>query len=203
MWFTPLFLLAQDANTARIVFIADASNTMEKVIQREAKMDIVQDVLHEWRQYVPAEQPVGLVAYGHRSQFDCDDIELLVPIHSIDVKTFCEEIEGLTPYGRTPLANSVAFVLDEIRYTEGHTTIILLTDGIETCGGNLCEVVETGLDDGLDFSLHIVGFDLKKKDRSNLECAAQASNGLYVDAENRNELTAALSLTRSLATSGN
>lgn len=182
-----------------IIFIADASNTMEKVMARESKMSIVQNVITEWRDYVDPNKPVGLVAYGHRSRYDCEDIEMLVDLDSKDSEEFQKEIDKLKPYGRTPLASSVSFVFEKLDGQERPVTIILLTDGIETCGGNLCEVVREALDDGIDFNLHIVGFDLKNKDRSVLECAAQTAGGLYVDARNRKELTAALTMTRSLS----
>ena len=168
---------------------------------RETKMTIVQEVTTEWRDYVDPLKPVGLVAYGHRSRYDCEDIELLLDFDELDPVKFKKAIGKLEPYGRTPLASSVSFVLDKLKETNQAATLILLTDGIETCGGSLCDVVQNAQEEGIDFKLHIVGFDLKNKDKTALECAAQATGGLYVDARNRDELTAALSLTRSLTMS--
>jgi hypothetical protein len=39
--------------------------------------------------------------------------------------------------------------------------------------------------------MHVIGFDVSKEDVSQLECAAQAGGGLYLSAENADELTAA------------
>ncbi|NNE75902.1 MAG: hypothetical protein HKN31_02395, partial [Pricia sp.] len=63
-------------------------------------------------------------------------------------------------------------------------TIILITDGIESCDGDICKVVADAKADGINFKLHIVGFGLKEGEKDELICAAQAGNGTYYDADN-------------------
>ncbi|MEZ5392329.1 MAG: hypothetical protein R2724_05500 [Bryobacterales bacterium] len=74
-------------------------------------------------------------------------------------------------------------------------TIVLVTDGLETCGGDPCAAVRDARAAGMDFVLHVVGFDVAKENVSSLECSAQAGGGLYIPAENADELSAALDQT--------
>ena len=80
--------------------------------------------------------------------------------------------------GRTPLANTALKVIEDLKRKKGSATIILISDGVESCGGDLCEVVKEAKQAGVDFILHIVGFDLAESDRLALECAAKAGDGM-------------------------
>ena len=70
--------------------------------------------------------------------------------------------------------------------------MILVSDGLETCGGDPCAAVRAAKERGIDFRLHVVGFDVAGEDVSQLECAAQAGDGLFLSAENAAELAVAL-----------
>src|SRR5690606_17810071 len=65
---------------------------------------------------------------------------------------------------------------------------ILITDGIESCDGDICQIVTSAKKSGIDFKFHIVGFGLKDDDKKQLKCAAQAGNGKYYDAEDADGL---------------
>ncbi|NNK61925.1 MAG: hypothetical protein HKO98_01855, partial [Gemmatimonadetes bacterium] len=54
----------------------------------------------------------------------------------------------------------------------GGASIILVSDGLDTCGGDPCGAVREAKQMGLDFRLHVVGFDVAGEDVSQLECAA-------------------------------
>ncbi len=70
--------------------------------------------------------------------------------------------------------------------------MVLVSDGIETCGGDPCKAVEDAKDAGINFIMHVVGFDVGDVDVSELECAAQAGGRLYLSAQNAGELSEAL-----------
>ena len=55
-------------------------------------------------------------------------------------------------------------------------TIILISDGIESCGGDIDSVAPTLEELGLDLKLHIVGFGIKEVDaRKELEAIASST----------------------------
>ena len=180
---------------APIIFIVDASGSMWGQIEGETKMQIAKNVLQELVGNMPAEQSIGLVAYGHRQKGDCRDVEYLVAADSEDKTVFKNKMAALKPLGKTPLAYSAKLVIDDLRKSGAKATIILVTDGVETCDGDLCQLVKEAKAEGIEFKMHIVGFDLKPEEKAALQCAAEAGDGNYLDASNAEELTEVLNNT--------
>lgn len=181
---------AQETNKhSPIIFIYDASGSMWGQIDGISKMEIATDVLSSTVQNLPDNQNVGLVAYGHRREGDCRDIEFLIGMDNSDKTLVKQTLTGIRPLGRTPLAYSASEVINRLRESDESATIILVTDGIESCNGNICDVVQAAKDEGIDFKLHIIGFGLKGEETSQLKCAAKAGEGEYYAAENAESLS--------------
>jgi len=102
-------------------------------------------------------------AYGHRRKGDCNDIEAVVPPAVVNKKMLVQNIDALNPKGKTPITRSVkeAFRLVKSRARPG--TIILVSDGIESCGGDPCQTVRDAKAAGLDFVKPRVISSRKKK----------------------------------------
>lgn len=185
------------AQESPLIFIVDGSGSMWQKIGDQTKMDIAREVLGARLSGFSADRPVGLVAYGHRRTDDCSDIERLVRAEAGSLPQVKEELQRLQPIGKTPLAATARMVIDELRDEGRQATVILLTDGIESCDGDLCQVVMEAREAGIEFRLHIIGFGLKKGEIDNLQCAAEAGSGRYFDAANAGELTDVLTTTTS------
>ena len=173
-----------------IVFIYDSSNSMWGQIDGTAKVEIAREVMATTVGNLPEAQKVGLVAYGHRTEGDCEDVETLLV--NADKSEITPALEAIRPLGKTPLAWSATQVIQQLERDEQRATVILLTDGVESCGGNLCEVVQKARGSGVDFVMHIVGFGLQPGETAPLVCAAEAGGGKYFDAANADELAAGL-----------
>ncbi|MFZ1321743.1 MAG: VWA domain-containing protein [Ignavibacteria bacterium] len=167
-----------------IIFIYDASGSMWDQIDGKTKMDIASEVLTGSVNKLSDDQKIGFVAYGHRTKGDCEDVEFLVDIENGSKDLVTQSITKIKPLGSTPLAFSVLQVIEKLRSTNTKATIILLTDGNESCNGNLCDVVKAAKKDGIDFKLHIIGFGLKEGDTEQLQCSATSGDGQYFDAAN-------------------
>ncbi|MCH2490814.1 MAG: VWA domain-containing protein [Flavobacteriales bacterium] len=165
-----------------IIFIYDASGSMWGQLQGKSKMEIASEVLATSINELPENQQLGLVAYGHREKGDCRDVETLVSMDNRSKEKIASEVKAIKPLGKTPLAYSAATVIDMLRKNGEQATIILITDGIESCDGNICDVVSEAKKEGIDFKLHIVGFGLKSNETEQLKCAAKAGDGNYYDA---------------------
>ncbi|WP_162416827.1 vWA domain-containing protein [Cyclobacterium roseum] len=175
-----------------IVFIYDASGSMWGQIDGRTKMEIAAEVLTNSINGLPDNQQIGLVAYGHRNKGDCRDVEFLVDVSEGTKPEFISELHAIKPLGMTPLAYAAALVIDRLSKSEAKATIILVTDGIESCDGNICEVVRKAKKEGIDFRLHIIGFGLVDEDTEPLKCAAMAGEGRYFPAKDALDLGAVL-----------
>ncbi|MCH9650004.1 MAG: VWA domain-containing protein [Deltaproteobacteria bacterium] len=189
---SPVALSADQGEAAPLVLILDASGSMWGQIQGENKIVIARQVLDQVVDGLPEGAPVGVVAYGHRREGDCDDIETVLPVTPLDRASLKAKIQALNPKGKTPITAAVQQAFSALEGQSGGATVILLSDGLETCGGDPCAAVRSAKEDGIDFVLHVVGFDVAKEDVSSLECAAQAGGGLFLTAENAAQLSEAL-----------
>lgn len=176
-----------------IIFIYDASGSMWGKIKGKAKKDIAAEVLTKAVNKLPQNQKLGLVAYGHRQKDDCQDVEFLVPVEKGTKAAVNASLKTIKSLGRTPLAYSALQVINKLRSSKMKATIILVTDGIESCGGNICDVITAAKKEGIDFKLHIVGFGLKANETDQLRCAAKAGDGRYYDAADADGLGDVLS----------
>ena len=167
-----------------ILFIYDASGSMWGEMENKTKQEIAAEVLTETVGTLPDNQNIGLIAYGHREKGNCDDIETLADLSNASKSVVTNAVKGLNPTGKTPLARSATRAINSLKESNTKATIILITDGIESCDGDLCKVVADAKANGIDFKLHIVGFGLKEGEKEQLKCAAQAGSGMYYDANN-------------------
>jgi Ca-activated chloride channel family protein len=175
-----------------IIFIYDASGSMWGQIEGKTKMEIASSVLSTTINNFAENQKIGLVAYGHRKKGDCRDVEILLPMDNTSKSSVASEVKAIKPLGMTPLAYTAATVIDQLRKSKEKATIVLITDGIESCDGNICDVVKNAKAEGIDFKLHIVGFGLKEGETAQLKCAAKAGDGNYYDAADAGSLGEAM-----------
>ncbi len=183
---------AEDASSAPLLLILDASGSMWGQIEGENKIVIARRVLNGLVDELPETSELGLVVYGHRREGDCEDIETVVPMGSLDKAGLKKIVGELNPRGKTPITDSVKQAFEVVRAGGEAATVILVSDGLETCGGDPCAAVRAAKDQGIEFIMHVVGFDVAGEDVSQLECAAQAGGGLFMSAENADGLSAAL-----------
>jgi Ca-activated chloride channel family protein len=175
-----------------ILFIYDASGSMWGKLDTQTKKEIAANVLTKTVEDLPKNQQIGFMAYGHRTKGDCDDIEYLIDISNISKTKIIDAVNGINSLGKTPLARSATLAINSLRNNKTKATIILITDGIESCDGNICDVVTKAKAEGINFKLHIVGFGLKEDETEQLKCAAEAGNGHYYDAADASSLSEGL-----------
>ena len=180
--------LTQAQATSPIIFIYDASGSMWGKLEGKTKMEIAANVLSASIEALPDEQQIGLVAYGHRSKGDCRDVETLIPMENQSKGEVISAIKAIKPLGKTPLAYTVTTIVEQLRQSQTSATVILVTDGIESCDGDICAVVNAARNEGIELRLHIVGFGLKAEKTQQLRCAAKAGDGQYYDAANADGL---------------
>ena len=176
----------------RAVIIFDASGSMWGQINGVTKLEIARDALKnvvtEWNPSVE----LGLTVYGHRKKGDCNDIETVIPAGKVDKNKVIRTVMDIQPKGKTPISRSLRKVADELKYTEEKATIILISDGKETCDPDPCAAAKALEQEGIDFITHVIGFNVDKKTSQQLECIAHATGGEYFSAKNAAGLNKAM-----------
>lgn len=189
----PLSVMAQDM--PNIAIVLDGSGSMWGQIDGRPKLEIARDVLAEVLADTPADTSLGLIAYGHNRKGDCKDIEVLVPAAPGTANAIRDAAAGMRFLGKTPLVQATRQAAENLRYTEEKATVIVITDGLETCGGDVCALAQELEQQGLDMTAHVVGFGLSREEGDEIACLARDTGGSYFDATDASSLTQALTET--------
>jgi hypothetical protein len=176
------------------MLVLDASGSMWGQIGGRAKIEIAREAVANMLASWPAGQQLGLMAYGHRSKGNCADIEMLKAPAKLDKSGFQQSVNALQPKGMTPISGSVRMAAEQLKFSERKATVILVSDGEETCHADPCALGKELERLGVDFTAHVVGFDIDKnpKAKAQLQCLASSTGGRYLDAKDAGELNKAL-----------
>jgi hypothetical protein len=175
-----------------VMLVLDASGSMWGRVNNTPKIQVARKVMREIIPSLPKEVKVGLTVYGHRKKGDCSDIEIIIEPGSNDRQQLIDKVTSISPKGMTPIADSITMVVDKLKGRESETTIILISDGEETCQDDPCGVVKALKASGIKFILHVVGFDVTNDQRKQLQCLADVAEGNYCGAADADSLLAAL-----------
>jgi Ca-activated chloride channel family protein len=175
------------------ILILDASGSMWGQVEGQTKIAAarraVDSILSKWK---PSDR-LGLIAYGHRAKSDCRDIEMVVPVSRFDPSRITSAVNALVPKGKTPIADSLRAAAASLRTTDGKGTIVLVSDGIETCVADPCAVAAELKKAGVGLVAHVIGFDVADPAaKAQLQCIARATGGVYLDARDASGLEKAL-----------
>ncbi len=186
--------LAQQPAAAgsRAIIVFDASGSMYGEVAGGVKIDIAKKVVSDIVGSIDPAMELGLMAYGHRKKGDCEDIELLVPPQANSAAAILKAVAGLEPKGKTPLTAAVIQAAKYLKFEESRASVILVSDGVETCAKDPCMAAEELERLGIDFTCHVIGFDLKPGESSGLECLAKKTGGMYLAAKDAASLKSSL-----------
>lgn len=189
-------LLAASASTTfaaeQTMIVLDASGSMWGQIDGKPKLQIAREALATVLENAPAGMELGLIAYGHRERGNCNDIEVVVKPAAGTGPAIIKAAANMKFLGKTPLSAAVRKAAEELRYTEDKATVILITDGLENCAADPCAVGAELAEQGIDFTAHVVGFDLTDDEGKQVACLAENTGGRYIAATNADELREAL-----------
>ncbi|HZK52375.1 MAG TPA: VWA domain-containing protein [Actinomycetota bacterium] len=143
---------------------------------------------------LPADSLVGLRVYGHRipntdQRRGCKDTELISPVGPLDRSGMRQQIRSFDAKGFTPIGLSLQKGARDLP-SEGERTIVLVSDGIDTCAPPPpCEVAKRLSQQGVELRIDTVGFQVDPRARRELQCIARVAKGSYVDAGSSAELS--------------
>lgn len=172
------------------LLILDASRSMGDAIEGVPKLAMAKVVLLDLLER-RASAPVGLVAFGHRDADNCEDVQPLVRVAPGASGRVRDALNGLYARGRSPLAHALAqarILLPE----DGSGRVLVITDGVEGCGGDPCAVAGRLRRSGRVAAVDVVGLDPGLLARQGGACIAREGGGTFTLARNLDELAASV-----------
>lgn len=188
-----VFSEEEPAAVSNLIIILDCSKSMcERTKDGEEKLASAKDTLSGLLDELPEGLNTGMVVYGHRRGGDCRDIELVFPCEALNkeaIQQMKDVIQNFKPLGLTPIAASLEKAGETLRGIKGESSIILISDGEETCGGDPVTVAgEIARRYAIKVYIDVIGFDVSNVEQRHLEGIARAGGGRYYNAATASEL---------------
>lgn len=175
--------------TTRVLFVFDASNSMKSQYDGKPRIDHAKvlfnrliDSLAKLKNY-----EFALRMYGSTVKYppgDCNDSKLIIPFSKNNVAAIKAKVAAAKPTGITPIEHSLTQSANDFPDVKAVNTIILITDGIEECGGDPCAAKQKLYEKGIIFKPCIIGIGLTKEQAKSFDCV-----GNYFSYEDKNAFT--------------
>ena len=183
-----------------VEYILDASYSMnDPLSDGKKKVDAARERLSHSLKAYPPEVNLGLRVYGHRipylgrEQESCTDIEQVAPAapgYQGEIVTWLRDFEA---QGMTPIGIALYQASKDLSQEPGKVnSIVLISDGQETCGVDPCLMVEKLRASGFRITVYVIGLKVDDPTRQQLTCIARAGGGVYQDVQSDVELQQAL-----------
>jgi Ca-activated chloride channel family protein len=187
-----LFFSFSQAQTY-VQLVLDASGSMwNKLDDGTYRITAAKDVLGNFIKGLPTgDLNVGLRVYGANiAAMDagaCDDIVLVVPMDGVDKPGLQTAVDNTKAKGATPIVKALEQAAADFPADAAKKLIVLVTDGEESCGGDLSAVAEKLKAQGIEIDLKIIGFALSDRAQQSF-----AGIGEFVNAADAASLASAL-----------
>ena len=185
-----------------VEIVLDASGSMAKQINGQTMMNIAKNSITEVLKHLPKNAKVGLRVFGHKGNNtdsgkteSCSANELIHPIEALNTSAISKALSSVEATGWTSIADSIKNGGEDLSKfkEEGAVNILyIVTDGIETCGGDPIEAAQTLKNSGTNVVLGIIGFNVNATQDAVLKKIAEAGGGQYAIANDAGTLTSEL-----------
>lgn len=188
--------LAGELMQSRILILLDGSSSMtQKWASGRVKYSAAQEVILRIIDSVYAvnnQVQFGLRMFGHQHtvpEHNCYDTRMEVYFSPDNRSQMSLRLQDIQPVGITPIAFALTEaankdITDEVHYAY---SIILITDGGESCGGDICDVMKKLLSSKVYFKPYIVSLENDPGLRSTYSCM-----GDYLQVTSDGEIPAAV-----------
>jgi Ca-activated chloride channel homolog len=169
----------------RILFILDASNSMNAKWGQQTRIDAAKDLLVQTvdsLKDVPNLE-LALRVYGHQSPItatyqDCNDTKLEVPFSAGNNDKIKSRIRSIEAKGTTPIARSLEAAAGDFPSSKSRNIIILITDGLEACDNDPCVIAKKLKEKEVKVTPFVIGLGMDLSYLDKFNCI-----GTYADAE--------------------
>ena len=170
------------AEKTRVLIILDCSHSMWDRWQSDAKIKVTQQVLLKFMDSVANQQgiEVALRVFGHLNK-NSYGTRLEVPFEKGNNYKIQSKIKTLVPNGACTAATALSSSLNDFPPLSGDSKedvqprniILIITDGMDDCDGNICDVARQVQMSGVIVQTFILGIGNKQDFQHSLDCAGK------------------------------
>ncbi|MEO6014571.1 MAG: VWA domain-containing protein [Devosia sp.] len=186
---------ALPSGPANVEIVLDASGSMLARIDGKRKIEIAREALNRLvTEELKPGAPVALRVFGNDKPGSCET-SLAQPLGPLDPAATSQLVNSIMPQNlaRTPIAASLAEVGNDLASATGQKTVVLITDGEETCGGDPRAAIAALAASNINLRVNIVGFDVGDTAvKAEFAEWARIGGGRYFDAETPGDLDKAV-----------
>jgi Ca-activated chloride channel family protein len=172
----------------RILFLIDASGSMNQKMGTDTRWKLASSLLYQIADSLEkqkADIQIAVRVFGHQSPNsakNCEDSKLEIPFSNSSASLIQQKLNKIKPKGYTPIAYSIEqaaindFPADKRNVLNA---IVLITDGIETCGGDPCAATQALEAKHISLKPFIIGLGIEDSLIKKFNCV-----GTYYDVRN-------------------
>ena len=186
------------AETLNVEVILDASGSMAQSVPGGVKMDLAKSSIRDFLKSLPPSANVGLRVLGHKGsgadkdkQLSCSQTELVYGLEPFNESRFNGVLNSFAPKGWTGIAKALEEAQKDLASKQGpgvKNMIYLVSDGIETCGGDPVATAKALHQSNVAAVVNIIGFDVDNQAQQQLKSVANAGGGSYVTVKDATSL---------------
>ncbi len=170
----------------RVLFVFDASRSMVNTHGPLTRMEGAKKLFYKFVDSLSKHKNMqfALRMYGHTVKYppgNCNDTKLIVPFAKNNLAQIKQKVAEAKPTGITPIEHSLIQAANDFPDNKAVNMIIIITDGIEECGGDPCKARQKLMEKGIVFKPFIIGIGLTPEQIKTFECV-----GNYYDYDNVN-----------------
>ncbi|MGV3589029.1 MAG: vWA domain-containing protein [Adhaeribacter sp.] len=174
----------------RILFMLDMWGSMlakwENSTRTEVAKNLLSKLVDSLQQYQNLE--LALRVYGHlygRESNNCQDSKLEVPFAENNEKQIINRLKTITPKGNTPITYSITQSANDFPVDKtARNIIILITDGLESCGGDPCAASLALQKKNIFLRPFVIGIGADTQFEQQFSCVGQYFNAADINAFN-------------------
>ena len=181
-----------------VAILLDASGSMRAEIAGRSRMEHAKDAIQTFVSELPPDVNVSLHVYGHKGAgnendkaLSCASTEVVYDLSPYNPEQFDAALNAFSPSGWTPLATAIAAAYTDLLANTVENTeniVYIVSDGVETCGGNPVEEAKKLNESSIQAIVNIIGFDVDTAGQNALMQVAEAGKGTYMTVASQKEM---------------
>ncbi len=181
-------------NGVHYAILLDASGSMNAQNKGGTRMEEAKSAIMSFIDVLPKESTVSLRVYGHEGtgsdadkERSCASTETLYSGGN-DAKKIQSALDEVNPAGWTPIGKAIAETRNDIPEDAGSAIVYVVSDGIETCGGDPVKEAKQLAAEGIEPIINIIGFQVDNEAQQLLKEVAKAGNGEFTLANSKQDV---------------